>query len=504
MNVARPLVALSLVLLLSACGGGQGGGGGTPVVPQAPIQPAQSGTGKAALSLFVPTQSNGASKRRALPSTTQSVEIVVANADGTANSQSSTPTIANVSATAPGCSSVSGGISCTENVSAPFGSVLFAVVAFTGSNATGNAIAWGYTVATISQTGANAVTISTSSVVVYEVMDLDGNISLATVDHNAMLLDVVNPSESTAISASLTYLPNGDIKGVVSSSTDPSTSVGDIIYARELVGSMFAFMSTGTTAPPATAAIASGADWGVGTAVAACPTQNTSTQFVSAAIEGPGFQLGSNLATGETAASGTAAVTVSSGSASLGVTGTGYNIGGTSSGSLSGTTGACSGGLFAASSQSGQVAVGATGVIIASNGPNGGTQSNLQDGSVAFASSSGTSPSLTALAAATYDGFIGGYNVTSPSSQVKEATPLNVAPGGGSTLVSCNYSAFEAGTIATGSTCLTVTLNAGPFPGSILASTSASVPAMMVASQISGKYVIVGVEGDLNFVLIQH
>lgn len=219
---SRALVAVfAAASLLSACGGGAG----SPSVPVAGSQRNQSGS--AALRVFVPSAaSTSARPRYQLPASTQSVEIAVTSASGTALTPPVTPVIANVSATAAGCSSVSGGISCTIDVTVPLGSLLFAVVGFSGQNATGNAIAWGTATATIGATGTNAVSISTSSVIEYVAVDLEGELSLVTVDHGGNTVTVVNPVSDTGFTGSLTDLPNGDLKIVVTASTDDNTAVG--------------------------------------------------------------------------------------------------------------------------------------------------------------------------------------------------------------------------------------------------------------------------------------
>ena len=500
----RLVAALSAVVFaLAACGGGGSSSGLTPAAA------AKGQSGSAALSIFVPSAAASTSSRRRyqLPSSTQSVVIVVASATGTALSPPVTPIIANVSATASGCSSVSGGFSCTIDVTVPYGALLFAIVAYTGQNATGNAIAWGETAATIGATGSNAVTVSMSSVLQYAAMNLDGTFSLAVVDHSANTIDVVNENDGTALAGSITNLPNGDEKIVVTTSTS-GTPVGAIVYFRELPGVTFTFLSTNTSTPAITGVVASSADWGVGTELSACPTTAASYLSSLATVVGPQYQVGSNLTTSQAYESGTATVSVSSGVASLGFNGNAYTINGTLVQTENGGTGTCSGGQFAANTGpngSGIVAFDAAGVIVGSDGANGGQLTSSSDGFAGFSVPSGSMVNLTAVTTQTYDGFFGGYTVVG-STVDKEGSPIDAVPNGTNTLLSCNYSNFEAGTVAT-SGCATLTFGMQPQPGVVLGTFTASgtsIPAVFVVSQISGKYVIFGLAGSLNAALIQH
>ncbi|MGA7569369.1 MAG: hypothetical protein WBG27_15255 [Candidatus Aquilonibacter sp.] len=503
LGFSRLVTALFVaVLALAACGGG-----GSSALPAAGSVKAPSGS--AALSIFVPNASASTSSRRRyqLPSTTQSVVIAVASATGTALNPPVAPVIANISATAAGCSSISGGISCTIDVTVPYGSLLFAVVGFTGQNGTGNAIAWGETAATISATGSNAVSITTTSVIEYAVIDLDGDFSLAVVDHSGNTVNIVNENNSTTFAGSIAYLPNGDEKIVVTSSTEGNTPVGSVVYVRELPGITFTFLSTNTSTPAVTGAVASSADWGVGTELTTCPTAAASYDASIAVIEGPEYQ--SNLTNGQAFQNGAVSISLSGGLASLSFSGNSYTVNGTLAQAETGNTGTCSSGQFAANTGpngSGGVAFDAAGVIIGSNGPNGGQLTSSSDGFAGFSVASGSTVNLTAVTTQTYDGFFGGYTVNG-STVDKEGSPINAVPSGSNSMLSCSYTNFEAGTVAT-SGCATLTFGVQPQPGVVLGTfdtpTTGSVPAVFVISQISGKYVIFGLAGSLNAALIQH
>jgi hypothetical protein len=487
---------LTAAFALTACGGA-----GTPSVP---TTASSRGSGSAALSVFVPRATTTSARHRyQLPSSTQSVVIAVTSASGVALNPAVAPVIANVSATAAGCSSVSGGISCTIDMTVPFGALLFAVVGFSGQNATGSAIAWGDATATISATGTNAVSIATSSVLEYVAVDLEGVMSLVTVDHGANTVVVANPVSDSSFTGALTDLPNGDLKLVVTASSDPSM-IGYVAYARELPGATIAFFATNTTAPPITGAVTTNADWGVGTELSACPSAAASYNVSVAAIEGPEYQVGGNLTTGDAYQSGTAAISLNGSAATLNFSGESYTINGTQAQPQTGTTGTCSTGVFpggSGESGSGPVAYDSAGVIVGAN-QNPGQPTSLTEGFSGFSFQSGSTLNLAAITSGTYDGFIGGYNVG--ESTVTEATPINVAPGGANTLNACNYSNFEAGTVAT-SGCTTITFGS-PLsqPGAVTCTFGGTVPCLFVVSQVTGKYVIFGVVGSENVVLIQH
>lgn len=490
------------VLGLSACGGGGGAGSGAANVP--PVAGGTSRPGSAALAIFVPAASSGSSirRRRDLPAGTQSVEIYIASTSGSGTAIA--PVIANVSSTAPGCSSVSGGISCTVNVSIADGTYVFGVIGFTGANASGNPIAWGETEATVSPSGSNTVAITTASVVAYFVMNLDGNISLVSIDHSANTIVVANENQNTSISGTISYLPNGDEKVVVTSSTDSGTPVGSIVYLRELVGTAISFFATNSSSPPANGLVSSGADWGVGSAVTACPTANASYDASLVTVEGPQYQVGSNLTTGSAFQNGTATIAITGGSANLTFNGTSYTVNGTMNSSQTGNAGPCSGDIFAATSSSGQLSFDPQGVIVgASNGA--GSSSSEQSGEIGFTVQSGSTLDLTAITSATYDGFLGNFQVTG-SSTTKSAEAINVAPGGSNTLLGCSYSNFEAGTINT-SDCATISFGTQPFPGIILGTVTSAgqpVPAVFSVGQVGGKYIVFGVVGSGNIALFQH
>jgi hypothetical protein len=274
-----------------------------------------------------------------------------------------------------------------------------------------------------------------------------------------------------------------------------------------LPGVTFTFLSTNTTTPAVTGAVASGGDWGVATAVTACPIAPASYPASLATIEGPQYQVDGNLTSGQAYENGTATVSVSGGVASLAFSGNSYTINGSLVQAENGSTGTCSGGQFAANTGtngSGIVAFDAGGVIIGADSGAGQSMST-QNGFAGFSVPSGTTVNLAAVTSQTYDGFFGGYTVEGETVD-KEGSPINAVPSGSNTLLSCPYANFEGGTVAS-SGCATLTFGMQPQPGVVLGtftSSGTSTPAVFVISQISGKYVIFGVANLANAALIQH
>ncbi len=502
---ARFLPALLSIGFLAACSGG--GGGSAPV----PGGSQTSLAGKTSMSFFVPTSaasltSSGKRRGNALPNTTQSVAITVASGTSTPLSTPIAPFIFNVSATAAGCSSVTGGISCNETIIVPFGNLAFAVVAYAGQNATGAAIAEGTTTSTIG-TGTNSVSVATTSEAIYAGGSISGGLGYITVDHSANTFTVNSGGNNFAVSGTFATLPNGDAKLVVTSSTDPSTPVGQINYGREVLGSALIFASTGSTAiQPTGANVAGGGDMGAAVALQGCPTTGSSTTVSIAEIGGPAWS--STPTTSPAYTSGTATIAVSSGTATLTFSGFEYSTSGTQGNAQSGSQ-VCSGGVYSATTQ-GSVAISPDGVIAVTNGSSGNVQpTDVKEGGFGFAESiTAGSLNTSAIAAGTYDGFIGGLTLVS-GSVVKAEQPYQLQPFSGTSMLACPYSNFEAGTVDT-STCATVTLGAQTTqPGVILV--TVNVPAqpiqqgaVVVGQTSNGKYAIFGNVGGNTIEFLQH
>lgn len=495
----RSLAAVVAFSLLCACGGG-GGGSAVPASGGTSVQ-----SGQASLQFFVPSTASSAAARRAnaLPSTTQSVQIIVTSNIGTTLPTPVGPFTFNVSATATGCSTVTGGIKCTESVTVPFGaSVLFLVIAYAGQNATGAAIAQGTAAATIGGSTSNiTVTMTTESI--YTGSALGGGLGQITLDHS-MNQFTVNDA-SGAVSGGFTTLPNGDLKLVVAPGS--SAPPNDIVYARELQGSVLIFADTGNATVQATGIALSGADMGVGVGLQGCPTTPFTTPVSVADISGPAWDP-TVPANSPTYTSGTANITVSGGTATVGFSGNDYSAA-TSSGSSAvkpqGGSQTCSAGVFSASNQ-GSVAFSADGFTVVTNGSTGTISlSDVKEGDFGVAQAS--NPNIATAESGTYDGFFGGIG-QSTTSVVKGETPIQVTQISGGMMQACQYSNFEAGTV--GTTCYVITIGAATAQtGVFLANVTLPGPttlygAVVVGQSSIGKYVIFGNIGGKLVALIQH
>lgn len=113
----KRLAALTLVALLSACGGGGGGGGGTPTIP-APVSTQAPQTGTAQLNLVIPSIGPTARRRRLAPMYISSGTAAIAiKINGTA---------ANPNTVSFQCNpTVPSGSACTVIFPAPAGSDVF-------------------------------------------------------------------------------------------------------------------------------------------------------------------------------------------------------------------------------------------------------------------------------------------------------------------------------------------------------------------------------------------
>lgn len=127
------------VLTLAACGGG----GGSAALPHAGSSPRNS---DARFTISIPPAAQQSAQRtgKYVSPNTQSLTIAV---NGAAPSVT-----ANVTASSDGCSTSSGTITCTVNVTAPVGNDTFAVTLYSGTNAGGSKLASGSVSATVSST----------------------------------------------------------------------------------------------------------------------------------------------------------------------------------------------------------------------------------------------------------------------------------------------------------------------------------------------------------------
>ena len=138
MDRMRALAGAALVGMAAAAGC-SGGGGSTSPLPKASAGPTYT-----KFSISVPLNQSSSLRKPNFdaPSGTQSVSISLTSVNGTKQS-SSTPTVANLSASTSGCTSGSGTLTCTVTVSAVPGTDLYTVTSYPQPNAQGTALASG-------------------------------------------------------------------------------------------------------------------------------------------------------------------------------------------------------------------------------------------------------------------------------------------------------------------------------------------------------------------------
>jgi len=466
-----------------------------------PVGPSSTNAGKATVTFVIggsPTQS---SKRRNLPSGTQSVSVGVLNFDGSTIAAFPTPVVFNVSASAPGCSAISGGFQCSEAITAPVGTVLFDATGYSAPNAGGSVLVQGIEYADVMASGSTPVTITTSNQSVYTALSLEGSLTIVLVNHATNTFNL-SFADGNSASGTITPLSNGDLQLQVTSATNSDSTNGSIGYAREIPGAMLTFASGGTS-PPANGIVASGGDWAVGAGIA-CATTLSTAQVSVVIVGGPTF---SNTASAA-GVTGTATVTPSGSTYSFAFNGTGYNVSGASIGAQTGTNTCSVGGPSMVSGT--PVAIGPFGTLLIGSG-NPGSNSSDTDGGVGFAYKSLVSPNVASLTAQTYDGFFGSY---SGGGTMKQSGPIQLTPAGNNTLNLCAYASFPSTPSTPGSAgCGTVAINATqPIPGLLLGTVTppaalggGTSPTIATAAQVNGKWVILGInDGGGNFAVIQH
>ncbi|GAC1388985.1 MAG: hypothetical protein NVSMB31_04130 [Vulcanimicrobiaceae bacterium] len=152
-------VMASAALILSGCGGG--GGSAVPGGPGIPSKQAASAVFQ--ISIPLAQAQTGSKLPQYVSPNTQSVSISLVSVNG--SSVGGSPTVANLSATAPGCTQSGGVLSCAVPVPAQVGSDVYSVSMFAGLNASGATLSAGQTTATIVAGILNPVPVTLNGVV---------------------------------------------------------------------------------------------------------------------------------------------------------------------------------------------------------------------------------------------------------------------------------------------------------------------------------------------------
>jgi NHL repeat len=166
------IACLPLALVLASCAGGSA----PSAVPASSnvTNPGSPGVSKAvgvvpaSFTFVIPLPSSHAAtqsrKPQYLSATAQSLEIAIVLVNGTTPAPAPSPTIANVSSTAPGCTTASGDYTCTVTLGLPIGSDTVLVKAFDGVSATGNLLSQQQSIFTVAQGSANSFSMTLDAV----------------------------------------------------------------------------------------------------------------------------------------------------------------------------------------------------------------------------------------------------------------------------------------------------------------------------------------------------
>lgn len=179
-STERNFIALVIVAVLAACGGG-GGSSPSAITPQSGATSASTGTGttgtataapssvpdgyaKAQFTITVPRSSSGSASRarQSIGAGTNSIVFTLLESGGTPVS-GGTPQVFSLTATSPGCSSGSSGITCTLSVAAPLGLDVYLAQTYTGTNGTGTLTGSGAVQLDVAQNASNSASLSLTS-----------------------------------------------------------------------------------------------------------------------------------------------------------------------------------------------------------------------------------------------------------------------------------------------------------------------------------------------------
>ena len=497
---SRLAAAFAALVLLAGCGGG---GGATPPAGSSAGGASLGGRTPTKISFVIPSASHTSSRRRnTLPSSTQSVVLTFTGPYGSALTSAVAPVVINTSS----CTTVSTGLQCTTTADLPLGAVVGSVAAYAGASGAGALLALGTLTLNVAAGTTAAVTLTTASN--YQLLAGNSLSATLSIDHVANTFTVNTTTGTGAaeiFSGTIAPLPNGDIEATVTNNGGSSAEpVGDIILVRELPDGAIMLEDSQTVSPPSPwdgSTTTGGAGFGVANAACASTAGTFPIDLVS--ISGQSFTpAGTNAS--QALIVGSAQLT----STTLVGGGTAYDINGNSLGSTTSGTVTCSGNVYAppgGSQNQPTLAFNNLGVIVGANGNSGGGSSSDVIGVVGFANPA--SVSLATLASLSYDGFL----VTGNGSGTN-AEPLNATPAGGG-LQLCPYTDILNNVVATGSTCVTLTLTSQPYPGVVYGTVSSGDVVVLTVAQVNGKYALLGI-ADVgsstsagtagNFILFQH
>jgi len=277
-----------VLIALAACGGGGGGstptpstlGGGT--APTA--SPAPAGSGTLSFSIAIPSSTGPAASSR----TPKYVSPSTASVSVTLAGQTTPLATANLGATAPGCTVVPNGVSCTVTVNAPAGSNTFVITTYNGTNGTGQQLSTARVAATVTPNAITPVPLTLNGVVATTAVILGATtvpvgtpasiaVTVNAYDQNGNL--IVGPgSFSSPITLTLT-----DASGATSLSTTTVTAPGTSVTLNYNGNSM----TSATILPSNAAANGSATFTPTGNAVIGYAVLPSDNQYINVLAPGP-------------------------------------------------------------------------------------------------------------------------------------------------------------------------------------------------------------------------
>ena len=161
--------AISLITVLAACSGsGVSRSGLVPSAPLAPSAPAAKARATATFTITVPPHTASSSNARSvqfISPNTNSIKIETLNPDGSTPTPAIAPTVAPLTAGAPGCASGTSGVVCTVSAPVAAGNYQFRLSVYTSTDASGTALGVGTITALVAAGQANLIPATLGGVV---------------------------------------------------------------------------------------------------------------------------------------------------------------------------------------------------------------------------------------------------------------------------------------------------------------------------------------------------
>ncbi len=160
--------AISLVTALAACSGSGGSHSGLGLVPAAPLAPAAKTRATATFTITVPPHTASSSNLRSvqfISPNTNSIKIETLNPDGSMPVPAIAPTVAQLTAGAPGCVSGTSGVVCTVSAPVAAGNEQFRLSVYASTDASGTALGVGTITTLVAAGQANLIPVTLGGVI---------------------------------------------------------------------------------------------------------------------------------------------------------------------------------------------------------------------------------------------------------------------------------------------------------------------------------------------------